>query len=863
MIIQTTFHVPGEKESLVQRTDLQEKLSEGLRHQLTLLTGTVGNGKSTLLGQWARHISHPVGWVSLDRHHNDIFTFWREVLTSLYSFAMELNDKLTEHSTNMHITTPSFITQLANHLACYDDTIVLIWDDFHILTNKQVLESIDYFLQNLPKNVHIYIAGQTQPDLTLSNIYLKEQLYELNETELRFTKEEVIQFFQKSVHVHLESPLCYLIQQRTEGWISGIRMMALLLQSYQERGIPLIRESLESITGGNAYITRYFSEKVLSALPSEEQLYLLQTSVLERMNAPLMEAITGMEYGELFLQYVERENLFLVPMDLQNEWFRYHPLFREFLQVELFTRFPDMKKEVHRKAAEWFEEKGFSLEALDHYLAAELYDLALRLLKRNIPTLLHDGQYALVNRLHQVPNAFLYKNPTLFLAKTASLYLSGFVDEATYCYWWAMRRLKVEQKVLTNTEKRTFEAGLNFLVAFRSFIEKDFLSFLDYSRRYLAIIPLGDLFIHFGADKDGHHFIWDVFVSDEHPQEAEPILKEALELWSGTKNAPFYAHLCIDYASLLYEKGHLPEAKSYAEKALYIGAPYKIITLIFKSKFIMAKIAFALNQQERASIILEELEKRIQVNAHPFLIHKIHIYQQFQQLKSADYDQAFLNQLYEDLEVSEDIFSAKFEEYYLIARHLHLQHHKVEVERLLYRLIEIAENKQHYKAMVRCKLLLSFLFYKQKNYPKSYQMLEATLMISEREGYLRTILDEGACLGEVLEHYIDSVQQHHYTYIRKQCFLYAKMVWEQFVLEMGDKKRFIGAGQQSKREVILTAKEQIVLICINKGLSNREIALELDISLSTVKTHINHLYRKLHVNKRVLAIQRAKELKLI
>src|SRR5699024_818371 len=272
MVTEAQFYLPKEKERMIQRSHLLEKLYHGLDYKIALITAMTGNGKSTLLTQWAKKIQCPVSYLSLERQVNRMSTFWQQVIYSLYSIFPNIEKEFVKGVMAEDEMSVDFIPKLTHYLQTHQGQVVLIWDDFHFITNEQLLDSVDYFIKLLPANVHLLMASQTRPRISLSTLRLKGELYELEEQSLRFTKEEISELIYKTISVELSGNLVEWIQYRTEGWIAGIRIYTLLLERYKEQNISLEAELLESITGGHAYIAGYFVEGIFNKIPPEKQL---------------------------------------------------------------------------------------------------------------------------------------------------------------------------------------------------------------------------------------------------------------------------------------------------------------------------------------------------------------------------------------------------------------------------------------------------------------------------------------------------------------------------------------------------------------------------------------------------------------
>lgn len=854
MIIETKLLVPVTKGVLISRQYLLKKLDQGLSCRLTVLEAATGYGKSTLLGEWAATLCHPVAWVSLDDHDNQHQSFWLHIIASLQHALPDMDRQFADRHLTDDSTGVTLVMNLLNFLNKLDDKMVLIWDDFHVLRQQSLLDLVDYFLRRLPDHVHVYIAGKSHPPFMLSRFRVKGQLNELSSDDLTLQTDEIRSFLEKSIAARLDERLLKSIAKQTEGWVVGVSMIAVLLQRYDRQGEVMNDRLLEAITDGHQQIAQYFLDEVLSKHSEDMQHILLQTAILERMNAPLLEAVTETTNGLAVLKYLEQEHLFLVSLDHENRWFRYHHLFQQFLQMELNLRHPEWKSMLHFRAATYLDEHGHMEEALHHYLAAEAPEQAIRLLQQFIPKLLHYERASLYKWLNELPDDLLLLYPELYLQNAASLFLSGFIEEATYKYWIAVEALQKGDPVLSQADKKYLEGGLDLLVAFRSFLERDFNSFQIYTEKYISNDPRGEMLVNFGLDWQGYHQIWDVYMSDGSSRQAAGLLPPLLEQWSKTVNRLFYAHLCIDYAALLYEQNHLQQATKQIEKALQIAKEQENKGLMVNGVCVQVKIWQANHQHVRARLELEEIFDTLQQEAYKRLLDRIEF-----SLREVQLREGKLAQLSEWVEkrkfrIDDEISLKMFDDYFLFVRFLLCKGQDEEALVLLNRLIVLAKRERRSKGVCRFLLLKSHILLHQNQDFESFITLEEALSIADKGGFIRTVLDLE--VEQLLHTYITLVQKHFYPYMSKASFTYAKKLYALALQEQGRQTNQIGIG----KEVLLTEREGMVLAYMEEGLTNKDIAAAMYVSLSTVKTHINNLYRKLNVSNRVLAIQRAREL---
>lgn len=859
VMIETKLYVPETKGRLVTRSHLFRNLDEGLNNRLTLITGPAGYGKSTLLGEWTKTVEvNKIAWVSLDPNDNHPLRFWKLILASLKQISPFFAEQLKLHYSgeeDRDQTGDASIKVLINLLNRLTEEVVLIWDDFQIVDDERILDGVTYFLEHLPPSVHIYLASRVHPSLPLSRLRIEGKLNELNMEHLRFSMEETTDFFKECTDLSLQADELTSILTQTEGWAAGLRIAALSLkdnQHYDDR-VALIRK----MTGKYRNIADYFLEEVFMKQPPEIQDFLLKTSILDRMNAGLVDAIITSANGLQILQQLERENLFLVSLDDEQDWYRYHHLFQEFLQMQLKSKRLEEVPSLHGLAGSWLENNSFMEEALYHYSAGENYVQAMNLLQKLIPSLPYYERLTLHKWLRMIPREWLIQSPMFFLINASSLYMTGNKQRAIHMYQWAVNELELSEHPLSEKGKNELRAGLDFLVAFRSFLEKDFESFVIASEKYLGRESSGSLLVGIGFDRDGYHPVLDIYVSDGNLLKAAEILQKLLKMWSKTKNKAFYAHLCIDYGRLLYEWNQLVEAEKYLSKALEIGKELDNVTLIVRATLIITQIEVSQNRLEMAEVKMQQLSQYVNSEKHTVRANEIALCRVQIGLWHGNIGRAHHWLQKRNLTPFDEITYDKVKDYEVLVRVLRERGQLEEAVKLTNRLLYLADDGQAHGEKIRFTMYKSLLYMEQNKVVESSQLLEEALALAEAEKYIRTFLDEGLVIKKLLTAYVSSIQNHHYKNLKKESFIYAKRLLEWTVHEKGN----VDITKKHNKN-LLTKKETLIIMLIQEGLSNKEIAKKMNVSLSTVKTHINNMYRKLGVNNRVLALQKARELDL-
>ncbi|MCT1905019.1 LuxR C-terminal-related transcriptional regulator [Oceanobacillus sojae] len=853
-IIATKLHIPRHRLPLVERVRLFQRLDKGVNHELTLIVAPAGYGKTTLLSEWARTLSQPVAWVSFDQRDNDPVRFREHTIAALKQSCPEFDEQAVLQHAAEDTAGDSLIAALINELHRLSETQIIIWDDFHLITDALILKGVLYLIERLPAHTHLYIASRTPPALSLSKLRANNKLNGLEADDLRFNTEETTDFFRKSCDMQLSVQEAAAVQERTEGWATAMRLSVMSLPKQADP-----EALIQKMSGMDCDISNYFLEEVFSLQPETIQQFLMQTSILNRMTGGLCEAVTGKIESEVYLQFLDQNSLFLVPLDERREWYRYYHLFQAFLIRQLKYSQPHEWQRLHTTAGKWLEEKGYADEAIDHYLMAKEYESALSLLEEMASGKAIKEWTMLGVWLNVIPDSFLFDKPMMLLTKLAAQYLSGRTEAATKGYWKAVHKLEQDVHSLSSETSQILQAGLAFLTAFRTFLDRDFEFTVEYSKEYVEKHPPGDLFVGFGNDRVGYHPLWEIYVSDNSLRLAEQVVISLLDIWSETKHAHFVAHLHIDLGKLHYERNRLREAERHMRCAYDIGKSCDNRSLIIIAELWLASIAAVQGEWDTANNKIQKLEKQIITEGSLHLSKRVVLFQAT--LAKIQEDEKQVNQWLKTsgLNYTDEIPLSMSREYSLFATILIERGQMEKAAALIERLFQIENKIGRQGNRIRLLISQSRMLSLQGKIAQSMETLEEALALAYPENYIRTFVDEGAPLGELLDQYIKMRQNQHRQPDKKVPLTYVKRLHRLiFPLDKGMNKSFV----ENSYKPSITIKEKSVLDLMDKGLSNKEIAEELNVSLSTVKTHINNIYSKLQVKNRLQALELARAYEL-
>jgi LuxR family transcriptional regulator, maltose regulon positive regulatory protein len=445
-LIRTKLRPPFVRPGLVSRPRLQEQIAQGLRGPLTLVVAPAGFGKTTLLASSVTGCGMPVAWLSLDRDDSRVGRFLAYLVAALRAADPVVGSEANQLLASSEQLPPEVIlSSLINDLEATSGEMALVLDDYHTVSSQAVHEAVTFLLLHCPRTFHLVLATRSDPPLPLARMRASGQMVELRAADLSFREPEAAQFLNDVMGLHLDARSVAVLEARTEGWVAGLQMAALSLGGQED-----VSEFVEGFSGTHRYILDYLLEEVLASQSPEIQRFLLYTSILERLTPPLCDAIVADEEpsarpgdgpsprsespfagrSATLLAYLERANLFLVPLDDDRTWYRYHHLFRDLLRTRLDQLHPRLSPRLHLHAAAWLEHAGMMVEAINHALEADAYDYAACLVEENTTGLLAQGElHTLMSWIESLPNAARLSRPWLCVHQAYALAFAGRLAE--------------------------------------------------------------------------------------------------------------------------------------------------------------------------------------------------------------------------------------------------------------------------------------------------------------------------------------------------------------------------------------------------------------------------------------------------
>ena len=620
-LLATKFFVPSIKSNLVKRDRLVTYLDRGTKGKLTLISAPAGFGKTTLLIEWLSQTKLPYTWLSLDKRDNDPIRFWTYFVAALQKVKPELGEATIAMLQSPETDFEFFLTPLINEISALETDILLVLDDYHEIAIPGIHQALTFLLNHLPPFFHLVIASRSDPPLPLARLRVKAQLREIRAKELRFTVDEATFFAREVMRLNLSTEQVAVLQDKAEGWIAGLQMAAFSLQECSD-----VSTWIDSLQGSQRYIWDYLTEEVLEQQPEDLKSFLLKTSILDRLCGSLCDAVLQTEDSTEKLSYLDRINLFVVSLDENRCWYRYHHLFGELLCHYLQKQEPEEICEYHCRAARWYEQQQLMDEAFKHALAAQNWELAADLVEKEACQRFIDSDTStLLTHLQAIPNEIICLSPWLCMYYAWTLWFTSG-DVAGARQYLKDAKLAVNNKPLSKkkaswtnhpsaNEFDDFWASIATLESYLSH-EKDITEAIHLATEALKIIPEYNYWLRSLAlmNLGGSYYFIDDF------EQAEPVLLEAIEVSTHCKQVDKIKAQYIDRTAesavislclrseLKELHGEFPSAIAICQEALDIVTKRRWLENapgIF-AQTVMGKLLWKQNKLEQASNYLTQ-----------------------------------------------------------------------------------------------------------------------------------------------------------------------------------------------------------------------------------------------------------------
>jgi LuxR family maltose regulon positive regulatory protein len=878
LLLTTKLHAPPTRTGLVARPHLIERLEAGRHRQLTLVSAPAGFGKTTLVTQWLIQTAGPSAWLSLDEGDNDPATFLAYLIAALQGIDEQIGQSVQPLLAQPQLPPPeALMTLLVNDIAAAEEPVVLVLDDYQAIRTPAVHELLEFLLTHGPLPLHVVLTTREDPPLPLPRLRVRGQVTEITMDDLRFTSAEASDFLQRLLGVVLALDAVAALEARTEGWVAGLQLAGLSLQ-----GLPTaaIAEFIKRFSGSNRHVIDYLAEEVLARQPQAVREFMIQTSILERLTAPLCDAVTGRRDSQAVLKHLEQANLFLVPLDEQREWYRYQRLFGDFLLTELA---PHKLPGLHMRAAEWLEARDLLPEAVTHALACDDVDTARRIVARAAEGAFRMASFAaLQGWLDALSDEVVLSDGALATYQAMTLFFVGRAAEAAPYVSAAEGSGSTEQarplrgrllsvKAHTAIMNGRPDEALRQAEEALAILDPDDSVFRHLDLNLVGqvleqrgdVAPAVDVYREVLAGRRGLQNELGalvlltnlVFALNElgRRREALDVCREALE------RAPHRTGLALPVsdgialpASLLaYEANELDEARAMVTRILRLVTQLDVADGKIWAHFILARVLLALGEVDEMHRVTWEGRRCVtrsdvwQGKARWFTTLGAQARLQAGDLEAA----AEWAEAAGFCPSDRPAFWNEFP-YFTYARLLLAQHRLVDARTLLTTLEQSATAGGRRRKLITVYLLQALAQRAEGRVQSALDRVEQAARLAGPEGYRRAFLDEGPALLELVPH------------VRHV----APALIDELLVAAGagvvpDTATVAGPAQPLIEP--LTERELEILQLIVAGRSNSEIADRLYISLNTVKWHVKNIYAKLGVSSRLDAAIRTDELGLL
>ena len=903
-LLETKLYVPKLRRSLVVRPRLIERLSRGAESKLTLISAPAGFGKTTVLAEWLAAV--PAGgpsaaWLSLDPGDNHPASFWTYVIAALQTVAPEVGAaalSLLQAPRPPPIDT--VLAPLLNELSAGSNDIVLVLDDYHVVDAPDVQGGMAFLLEHLPPRLHVVIASRADPALPLARLRARGELAEIRAADLRFTPDEAAAYLNEAMGLDLGASDVAALEARTEGWIAALQLAALSMQGRDD-----ISGFIEGFAGDDRYIVDYLVEEVLQRQPEQVRSFLLQTSILDRLSGPLCDAVTGQGGGKAMLEALDRGNLFLVPLDDRRQWYRYHHLFADVLRVRLLDEQPDRVPDLHRRASVWYEQAGEPSEAIRHALTAEDFERAADLVELAIPAMRQARQEATARRwLEALPDELIRIRPVLSVGYAGALLVSGQLEgvearlrdaerwlDTTADVWERSEAPSTGMVVVDEEEFRRLPGAIAIYRAAQALALGDVAGTVTHARRALDLVAEDD---HLGrgaaagflgltywtsGELEAAHRSWadasaslqtaghvsdaigcaialaDIEIAQGRLGEAMRTYERGLQL-ATEQGAPVLrgaADMHVGISELFRERNDLEAASEHLLTGRELGDENGLPQNPYRSRVAAARIRQAEGDLDGALELLTEAERLyvgdFSPNVRPIAALKARVWIAQGKLSEA---RGWAQK--HGLSATDDLtYVQEFEHIslaaVLLAQGIHdgADHAIVEAADLTERLRGAAEDGGRHGSAIEILVVLALARHARGDLAGAMASLDRAVALAEPEGYVRVFIDEGPRMVALPK--LAAKQPKAPKYVRR---LLAALATAE------------GAAAVAHPLIEpLSERELEVLRLLESDLGGPDIARELVVSLSTVRTHTQNIYAKLGVNSRRAAIRRAAELDLL
>ncbi|MDG0809148.1 BTAD domain-containing putative transcriptional regulator [Cohnella rhizosphaerae] len=741
------------------------KLNEGLNAKLTLVSGQSGYGKTTALSQWASEANLPVAWISLDRQDNDWIALWSGLTAAVETVAPGFGESvlpLVKEGPSSFPASPSLsapawssepaIKALLNALHDYAGELAIVLDDYQFIELSAIHRSWVYFVERLPDNVHLYVASRVDPTMPTARLLARQELHLVTADDLRFDADEGRAFFELKAGLALTGEQMSALVRQTEGWISGLQLAAISLGRSADPAA-----FISQFSGRQHHIADYLLEEVFRDLEAPLQAFLRDTSVLARMNPSLCEAVTGRNDCRALLARLEQLNLFLIPLDEERQWYRYHHLLSDFLRGQFAGGDPEGWAAAHARAARWLEEQGAIEEAGEHYLEGRQYAEAVRLIERHLPELIQSSGATLSRWVLRLPEGSLEGKPMAEMFYLLLLTGSGQKELAARKIGEARARYERLEGAMDETAWRSVMGNLYFLSGVVCYLLKDLDGVSAYFELAERLFPEARLLRSVSFN---NNHVLDEF--DDHLgylndyRAASAFMDKWLSVWGENLAHPFVLSLNASHSRLLYEWNRLEEAEACVRRLLGRSDTPSVARTLLHLYGSASRIMQARGYAAEAADLLVQLRARVDSPDYDLYMRRIEAEEACLRVRQGDLRGAAQWLVRCGMSHADEVSVGSVIEQLALARVLAACGRGAEALDLAERLYALLCREDRLRDRIQALIVQSMALHGLERKDEALDRLDTALRLAEPQGFVRSFVDEGEVMAALLAAYVEA-----------------------------------------------------------------------------------------------------------
>jgi LuxR family transcriptional regulator, maltose regulon positive regulatory protein len=888
-LLATKLHTPRPRRVLVPRPRLDALLDQAWSSTLTLVAGPAGFGKTTLLADWSSRVAdrRAAAWLSLDERDTEPSSFWTYVIGSLRTVVPDVGIAALDLLRDPHVPAEAALESLLNDLQSDGTDVVLVLDDYHLVQSPAVHQDMAFVLDHLPASAHVVIATRADPALPLARLRARGELAEVRAGDLRFTAAEAGEYLREAMGLALDEDQVTALDQRTEGWIAALQLAALSMQGRTDVG-----EFIAAFSGDDRYLVDYLVEEVLQRQSEPVRRFLLETSILDRLSGPLCDAVTGGDTGRSTLELLDRQNLFVVPLDDHRRWYRYHHLFADVLRARLLDEHPERIRVLQRRASAWFAEHDQPAEAVEHAVRGQDFVRAAELVEQALPTMRRDRREGeLRSWLEALPGELVAQSPVLTVATVGALMAQGELAGVDVRLQAAERWLEAhaDDPRILDEPLRTVASNVAMYRAGQARLlgdvpatiehaqrAHDLSSDADHLERGAAAALLGlarwsngqledarrgylEALRHLSAA--GHLSdvlgctlaLSDMEVARGDLNAAFEVLRQGLRSGQEAPHPPRgLADMHVGLAALHVERNELDAALEHLAAGDELGEHAGLPQNAYRSRVALAQLRLAQDAADQALTLLADAE-RLHNNDFSPDVHPVPALIARASLARGRIGQAERWARSRGLTVDDELSYLKEFEHLTLARLLLCKAQSggdpapSGLGGFLSRLLGAAEDERRPGSALQVLVLQALHAHTRGQDSQARSLLAEAVRRAEPQQYARAITEHGPPVLTLLRSLLN---QRPSSYIRH-------------LLDSAEPPSLAPALPSQPLPDRLSDREIEVLQLLASDLGGPDIARALVVSVHTVRTHTKAIYSKLGVNNRRAAVSRARELALL